>query len=122
MVDLCPRQIEKLREEISDRYGLEIEAKITRVEFESEGRNRVYFRAEDGWKAKEQPKAKKDVYLLEIYESEEDNEPNVMIFKALDAAMIAFSLLQKRNNIKIVLKENDAVIQTYENDSVKNKI
>lgn len=64
MVDLCPKQVEDLRNDIKDRYGLDINARITRVEFEEQGRNRVYFLAEDGYKPPKPEEPPKPVYKV----------------------------------------------------------
>lgn len=113
MVDLCPKQVEDLRNDIKDRYGLEINAKITRVEFEEQGRNRVYFRAEDGYKPPKPEELPKSVYKVLIWERKLDEEPSEMRFKALETAMIAFRNQQHLNFAKIVLLEDSTVLQTY---------
>ena len=117
MVDLCPKQVNDLRNDIKDRYGLEIDGVITRVEFEEQGRNRVYFRAEDSYKpnkaAAKQEEKPKNEYKLYVYDSE-DTPPRIMQFGALDAAMFAYAAMQRLSKSKLVLEENGTVIQKYE--------
>lgn len=116
MVDLCQRQVNALRKDIKDRYGLEIEAPITRVEFEEQGRNRVYFLAEDNYKPQKPPEPVKVVYTLLIYETKLTEEPSVMKFGTLGAAMIGFRAMQHQNYAKLVLMEDSTVLQTYRGD------
>ena len=113
MADLSAMQVNALRREIKKRYGRDIDKRITKVVFALPGKNIAIFEAEDDFKEPEPPKPHKPEYRLYIYEDNLREEPSEMEFGALDAAMIAFCAQQKLNHAKMVLTEDDKVLQTY---------
>ena len=116
MADLSAMQVNALRKEIKKRYGRDIEKKITKVVFVLPGKNIAIFEAEDDFKEPEPPQPHKPEYRLYIYENSLKEEPGEMVLPSLSAAMTAFCLQQKLNYAKMVLMEDDKVIQTYQNE------
>ena len=113
MADLSAMQVNALRREIKKRYGRDIDKRITKVVFALPGKNIVIFEAEDDFKEPEPPKPHKPEYRLYIYERSIKEEPSVVTFGALDAAMMAFCNQQKLRYAKMILMEDGKVLQTY---------
>lgn len=116
MVDLCPKQVADLREELQDRYGLSIDARITRIEFENSNKVRTYFRAEDGYVPPAPPKTEepKHEYKVVAYEKRHRNiedEPKVIYNSTLPAAMGVYATYQRAGYAKVELWEDDKLIQ-----------
>lgn len=114
MVDLCPKQVADLREELQDRYGLSIDAKITRVEFENGSKVRTYFRAEDSWQPPAPEPEPKHEYKVVAYERRHRNieaEPKVIYNGTLPAAMGVYATYQRAGYAKVELWEDDKLIQ-----------
>ena len=117
MVDLCPKQVADLREELQDRYGLSIDARITRVEFENSNKVRTYFSAEDGYvppAPPEPPAEPAKVYKVVAYEKKHRNidaQPIVKRFVTLLAAMAIYATYQRAGYAKVELWEDDKLIQ-----------
>jgi len=113
MADLNAAQITALRKEIKKRYGKDIDKKIKKLVFVMPGKTLVSFTAEDSFEEPKPPKPHKPVYRLYIYEESLKEEPSVVTFGALDAAMMAFCNQQKLNYAKMILMEDGKVLQTY---------
>ena len=118
MADLSAKETAALRLDIQNRYNIEIDAPITRVEFENTNKVRTYFRADDSYVTPEaeKPKAepKQSPYELTIWDTKDDDKPSVMKFASLTAAVMGFQAMQRMNYAKIVLTERGTVIQKYE--------
>lgn len=118
MADINVTQTAALRKDLKDRYGLEIDARITRVEFENSNKVRTYFRTDDSYvpPEAENPKTdqKQSPYELTIWDTKDDDKPSTMHFASLDGAMMGFAAMQRMNYVKIVLTEQGIIIQKYE--------
>lgn len=112
MADLNVMQTSVLRAEIKRRYGKDINHKIKKVVFLLPNNNRVIFTAEDSFEA-EKEEEHRTVFRLFIYENSPTEEPGVMEFKTLEAAMTAFCIQQKNNHARLCLMEDDKPLQNW---------
>ena len=115
MVDLCAKQVADLRKELQNRYGLNIDTRITRVEFENSNKVRTYFRAEDSWVPPQQPKAEepKHEYILLTWAKKSDlaKEPKKVTIETLHSAMNIYATYQIAGYTKVELWEDGKILQ-----------
>lgn len=113
MSGLSVQQVENLRKELKNRYGLEIDARITRVEFENVNKCRTYFHAEDSWKEPEQPLEPTSEYEVKAFKDHFDNTPAVHTNTTLAAAMGIYAAYYRAGYFCVELREDGNLLQRF---------
>ena len=87
-------EIEKLRQQLEERYGFTPQEKIKRVEWKNSGGNVLYIRADDRFEPPKPPEEKTE-YLLHIMDGA---DTRILPFKSeqrLKAAFDSFKMLEQ---------------------------
>ena len=99
-------EVQELKAMLEDRYNIDIDEKITRVEFISQTGEKVYFHTDDKF-VKENPSEES---ILNIFE---DKEIRVLPFKSMDSLIKSFASFQRLNQYKLSAVVNGKIIQEY---------
>lgn len=113
MSGLNVQQVENLRKELKNRYGLEIDARITRVEFENVNKCRTYFHAEDSWQPPAPPPEPKHDYEVKAFKDMFDESPTVYTSTDLSAAMGIYAAYYRAGYYCVELREDGNLLQCF---------
>ena len=116
MADICPKLTNALRVDLKNRYDLDIDARITRVEFENTAGVRTYFRADDSWTPpapEPEPQHEYKVVAFEKKHRNIDAQPIVKHFITLPSAMAIYATYQRAGYAKVELYEDGVLMQKY---------
>lgn len=117
MADICPKMTNALRTDLKNRYNLDIDARITRIEFENTAGVRTYFRADDSWTPPAQPEPVPEpaheykVVAFEKVHRTIDAQPKVAYNTTLAAAMAIYATYQRAGYALVELYEDNTLIQ-----------
>ncbi len=95
-------EMQELRKMLNDRYSIDIDEKITRVEFISQKGERVYFHTDDKFISEE--------YILNIYEKDSVRQ---LQFKSMESLIKSFASFQRLNQYRLSAVAGGKVIQEY---------
>ena len=111
---LTRQETSQLREELTNRYHIDLQGKITRVEFLSaEGRIIVYFRAYDIFEKPQPPLEKPKEYVLLAYEKSVADEPKRQESNEFAAIDGVFRMYMKAGYKYLLLTENNEIVKEY---------
>lgn len=99
----------EIRDVLQQRYGMDLEEKISRVEFELPNGERPYFHIADDWQPYIEPEEQHS-YVLQIQDGEDVRD---MPFKSLQALMTSFASFQRLNQYRLTALEDGEVIQEF---------
>ncbi|MBR2503301.1 MAG: hypothetical protein IKB62_04160 [Oscillospiraceae bacterium] len=106
-MSLTRQETAQLRQELTERYPVELQGRITRVEFLSkEGRIIVYFRANDSFEKPKPPPEEPKEYILLAYEKSLEDEPKRQESRELAAIEGIFRMYMRAGYKHLILYEN----------------
>lgn len=112
MRDIDAMAAEKLRRNVKQRYGLDLDSRIKRVEFENTSGVRAYFSVDDAYEPPRPPEPPRDVW--EVRTSFIGQEPETIPFDSENNAQTAFKAWQGCKYDKVELLKNGEAVQQYE--------
>ena len=114
MRDIDATAAERLRRNVKQRYGLELDSKIKRVEFENTSGVRAYFSVDDAYEPPRPHEPLRDVW--EVRTSFIGQEPETIPFDSYENALRAFEVWQGCRYDKVELLKNGEAVQQYKKD------
>lgn len=99
----------EIRSILQQRYGVDLQERISRVEFVLPNGERPYFHVEDDYRPHIEPEPQPE-YTLLVYDGE---EPRTMHFKSLQTLLTSFASFQRLNLYRLVAMQDGMVIQKY---------
>lgn len=102
-------EAKEIRDILQQRYGIDLQEKITRVEFVLPNGERPYFHVADSFKPYIEPQPQHE-YMLCIQEGEYVRE---MPFRSLQTLMMSFASFQRLNQYRLAALEDGNVIQEF---------
>lgn len=112
MRDIDATAAEKLRRNVKQRYGLDLDSRIKRVEFENTSGVRAYFSVDDAYEPPRPPESPRDIW--EVRTSFIGSEPETIPFDSYENALRAFNAWQSCRYDKVELLKNGEAVQRYE--------
>ena len=106
-MSLTAKETAQLRKELTERYHVDLQGKITRVEFlTADGKIIVYFHAYDSFEKPNPTPAEPKEYILLAYKNSLEDEPFVAVWDNLTAAEKVFNMYAKAGYKHLILYEN----------------
>ena len=112
MSDIDATAAEKLRRNVKQRYGLDLDSRIKRVEFENTSGVRAYFSVDDAYEPPRPPEPPRDVWEVRTHRA--GQAPETIPFDSYENAQRAFKAWQSCKYDKIELLKNGEAVQQYE--------
>lgn len=113
MADIDKAGAKRLRSIIKQRYGIEIEGRIYRLEFRY-GSGRARFSVDDIYEPPRPPEPPRDVW--EVRTSFIGSEPETIPFDSYENAQTAFNSWQSCRYDKVELLKNGETVRQYKKD------